>query len=130
MNKTGPFKHRRIRAFIGTMALLLAVLLPRFASAGNNSGPLTHTEYLFNIATINGVPTPNSQLLLQLNGNSSVNYYANQLSPGCGIPNVDIDTIKIWVSIAQAAELSGKSAQIYYNTCGTLNYITDVLIFN
>ena len=41
-----------------------------------------------------------------------------------------MDTIKIWMSLAQAAQLSGKSTIIYYTVCGGLNYINDVVMFN
>jgi hypothetical protein len=69
-------------------------------------------------------------LLVQLNGNHSVNYYSQQTSPGCSIPNIDIETMKIWASLAQSAQLSGKTVTLYYTTCSSANWITDVVVSN
>lgn len=130
MNKTGGLTKKRLGFLSGAVAVLLAVMSPRLAFAGNNNGTLTHVEYFYN----GGTPS----LLLQQNGNSGVNYWAQMVNandsngnPCSPAINVDIDTIKIWVSIAQAAELSGKSTTIYYSsTCNGTNYIQDVVMFN
>jgi hypothetical protein len=123
MNKIGRPMKRRLGALSVTAGMLLALLSPRLASANSNNGTLTHVEYFYN----GGTP----QLLLQQNGNSSVNYFAQQASTnGCSSQNVDIDTIKTWISIAQAAQLTGKATTIYYSACNGVNYINDVLMFN
>jgi hypothetical protein len=106
----------------GVLTVLFAMTVSRLAFASSAAGPLTQTEYLMNGST--------PMLLVQLNGNSSVNYYVQQTSPGCSIPNISIDTVKIWVSLAQSAQLSGKTVTLYYTTCSSVNWITDVVVSN
>jgi hypothetical protein len=61
-------------------------------------------------------------LLVQLNG---VNFYGQLATQAaCTTNNQTIDTLKAWQSLAQAALLSGKQLKIYYNVCGSTNYIT------
>jgi hypothetical protein len=130
MNSTGGFTKKMLGVLGGMAAALLALLSPRLALANSNNGTLTHVEYFYN----GGTP----QLLLQQGGNSSVNYFGQMVNPidqtthnPCSpAVNVDIDTIKIWASIAQAAQLSGKNTTIYYSVCNGTNYINDVLMFN
>jgi hypothetical protein len=51
--------------------------------------------------------------------------YLGHISPPSGCPGGQfIDTLKAWTSMAQAALLSGKNVQIYYDTCGGVNTIT------
>ena len=120
MSKAHVVERRWIGLLIGAAAILFIVGLPKHAFAQASDGTLTHVEYYYN----SGTP----QLLLQQNGNQSNNYFAQTTAVyGCSV-NVDIDTIKIWVSIAQAAQLSGKSTTIYYSVCNGTNYINDVLI--
>jgi hypothetical protein len=113
----------RIRTWF-TLALTAALLvggLGRSAMASVVNGPVTQTEYN---ASSSSLP----QLLVQLNNNTSVNYFAQQTSPGCSLPANSIDTIKIFLSVAQAAQLAGKSVNIYYNTCGTTLYMYDIVM--
>ena len=122
MSKAHVFERRWVSLLIGAAAVLFIVGLPKHAFAQSAGGTMTHVEYFYN----SGTP----QLLLQQNGNQSINYFAQTTAVyGCSV-NVDIDTIKIWVSIAQAAQLSGKSTTIYYSVCNGTNYINDVLISN
>jgi hypothetical protein len=39
------------------------------------------------------------------------------------------ETLRAWASMAEAALLSGKNLQIYYDVCGPENVITSVLIW-
>ena len=82
MNKTRIIKHRRSGVLITMAAIAFAMILPRLALAANASGPLTHTEYLFQTTVVNGTTVNNPQILLQLNGNSGVNYFAQPCRPG------------------------------------------------
>ena len=73
----------------------------------------------------NGVP---SQLLIQLTG--GVNYIgAVSAGAGCTANNQSVDTLKTWTSMGQSALLSGKKLKIYFNTCGGVNYISTVDIW-
>lgn len=108
-----------IAAIVG--AITLAGFARTAAAASANSGPVTQVEY-------NAGSTANPQLFIQLNGNSSINYIAQQSSPGCGVPALSIDTVKLFLSIAQSALLAGKNATIYTNLCGSTNYIYDVVM--
>ena len=49
---------------------------------------------------------------------------------GCSLPQLDMDTIKTWQSIAQGAKLSGKSTTIYYTACNGTNYLNDLVMSN
>jgi hypothetical protein len=66
------------------------------------------------------------QLMIQLNGNGSVNYFAQQPSPGCSLPTMSADSQKSLQAVAQAAFLAGKNVVVYYNVCGGFNYLTDI----
>jgi hypothetical protein len=61
---------------------------------------------------------------------ASVNYSVFVTAPsGCSTgDNRSIDAVKIWLSLAQASLLSGKSLQIYYDTCGGSNTVTDMIL--
>lgn len=64
-------------------------------------------------------------LLVQLPG--GVNYHGLVTSPaGCATPNQSIDTLKAWLSLSQAALLSGKTVKIGFNTCGALKVISAI----
>jgi len=68
----------------------------------------------------------------------SINYIGTQVAHTCTGPlqsNIgafDIDTIRFWNSLAQAALLSGKTLGIYFNDCTegsvTNHYINDVVL--
>lgn len=71
----------------------------------------------------------NGQLLLQLAG-SGTNYVGVLTAgAGCTANNQTADTLKAWLSIAQASLLSGKNVLIYYNVCGGSNYIAAIDIY-
>ncbi len=99
---------------------LTAASRPAHASAGI-TGAVTQVEYL-------AANPSNPQLLVQLNYNSGINYYAQQASPGCGVPALSADSMKLLMSLAQSTLLAGKNATIYYNTCGGFNYIYDIVL--
>lgn len=56
---------------------------------------------------------------------SGVNFYGQLgTQTGCTANNQTLDTLKIWLSLGQAALLSGKNVKIYFATCGGINYIS------
>lgn len=120
---TNKSRSSHKRSFLVLVASVLAatVLISGTALASNAQGPITQVEY-------NAGNSSNPQLLLQLNGVTSTNYFAQQGTPGCGVPALSIDSIKMFVSIAQAALLAGKTTTVYYNACGGLNYVYDVVM--
>jgi hypothetical protein len=65
------------------------------------------------------------KLYIQIGG---VNYVGQTASPGCSLPSVSTDTIKIWTGLAQAALLAGKNVTLYNTTCNGVSYITDVVL--
>jgi hypothetical protein len=111
---------KKATLLVAATAAFVVIAVAGPAMAASSSGPVTQTEYLYNGASWG------PQLLVQLNNNSSVNYLAQQASPGCGLASNTVDTVKIWLSIAQAAQLAGKNVIVYYNTCGSTNYIFDI----
>jgi hypothetical protein len=50
-------------------------------------------------------------------------------SPGCGFIAPSADSVRAFQSIAQAALLSGKNARVYYTTCSSVKWITDITLF-
>ncbi len=122
MNKKTSLLTRSIvacAALVGALVVTVASR-PALASAGI-TGPITQVEYL-------AANPSNPQLLVQVNGNTSVNYTAQQVSPGCGVPALSADSMKMLLSQAQAALLAGKNATVYYNACGSINYIYDIVM--
>jgi hypothetical protein len=119
--KTGTFTKTifAIAAVVSSIAIIGSAR-PAMASTAN-VGPVTQVEYLAANAS-------NPMLFVQLNSNGAINYVAQQASPGCGVPALSIDTVKMFLSIAQSALLAGKNATIYTNLCGTTNYIYDVVM--
>ena len=104
-------------AAIGALSLVLGAT-PAFAATA--SGQITQVE--FNAAN----PTF-PQLLVQLNGATSVNYYGQSgTGPGCGISPLSADSQKALQSIAQAAFLAGKNVTVYFTTCSGFNYLSDI----
>jgi hypothetical protein len=71
--------------------------------------------------------TNNPRLGVQMNG-ANVNYFAQQVTPGCGLQPTNIETIKLFQSLATAALLSGKNVVLYYNTCGGSNWLYDIVL--
>jgi hypothetical protein len=66
--------------------------------------------------------TPNKVVFEPLDGDrvnigcTNNNFYTGSRSAACA--NVDSDMLKGWLSLAQAALLSGKSLYIHYTSCG------------
>jgi hypothetical protein len=110
---------RKLRMIPALAALvLLTASQPVFAGA---MGTVTQVEY-------NASSGNNPILMIELNGDGNVNYRAQQTSPGCGIPAHSIETIKIFLSIAQAALLSGRRTVIYSAKCNDLDYFYDIVM--
>ncbi len=106
-------KSRRSTFFsILTVAVTTLVSGPALASSSTGWVSVQIVEY------------SEATLRLQLDG--SVSYYA-QVSgtPGTCL-NQNLDTIKIWQSLAQSAYLAGRHLSVTYDTCSSKNYITKV----
>jgi hypothetical protein len=116
-------KGRRFRLSIGALAVLCVVTVPGLAFATSVTGTVARTEYFQNNWG-GGAYYPT--LLLQVAG---ANYYAQGPASGC-TPANDIDTVKLWVSLAQAAQLSGKQITLSYVNCNSTNYILDIAMLN
>jgi hypothetical protein len=121
MNSTINSRKRTLSFAIVSSLTLAVLLFSGTARASSAGGPITQVEYNAGNSSI-------PQLFVQLNGNQSVNYIAQQPSPGCSLPALSVDTVKILASLAQAALLAGKSTTIYYNVCGGTNYIYDIVM--
>lgn len=108
-----------LTAAIGCLTLLLGATS---AFAATATGQITQVEF-------NAANSTFSQFILQLNGASTVNYYAQSgTGPGCSIPALSVDSQKALQSIAQAAFLAGKNVTVYFSTCSGYNYLSDVTV--
>jgi hypothetical protein len=108
-------KRRVILVALATACVLMGA--SRSALAVNS--PVTQLEYLSTTNT----------LIIQITNAGNFEYYKAQLtSPGCNIAATSIDTIKIWLSIAQASLLSGKNVTLYSTTCNSQNYLYDIVL--
>jgi hypothetical protein len=83
-------------------------------------GQVTQVEYLAN--------STNPVLMLQLGGNTTVNYLAQQTSPGCSIAALSVETIKLFHSMAQTSLLAGKNVTLYTTTCNSKLYVYDIVL--
>jgi hypothetical protein len=110
---------------LGTVAVLvglsvMATSTPAFATCANGVTPGSNCQ---------GTPvSPNlveygtSGLIVQVNGGT--NYYGQLTAQsGCTGNNQTTETLKQWLSLAQAALLSGKQLRVYYNICGSNNQL-------
>lgn len=123
MKRTLHLKGKGLRFSIGALAVLLTMTISGLAFASSVTGTVARTEYFQNNWG-GGAYYPT--LLLQVGG---VNYYAQQPASGCAPAN-DSDTVKMWVSLAQAAQLSGKQITLSYVNCNSTNYILDIAMLN
>jgi hypothetical protein len=112
--RKGIFKN--IRAFSFWIGLTVGIVASSASlTAHAATGVPSQFEYL------------NSNVLIV--NIAGVNYQAQLSSPGCGLPANSIDVLRIWLSMAQAAVLAGKSINIYPTTCNSLNWITDIVFY-
>jgi hypothetical protein len=120
MRKTPRRTTKKLWTFASLSAAAAASLVVTSASAAS-VGPVSQVEY-----NANGGSNP--QLMIQVNGGAT-NYFAQQNSPCTGVPSQSIETIKIFLSIAQASLLSGKKVTLYTNTCSNgTQYIYDIVM--
>lgn len=107
----------------GITAALFITLGAGSAQAAGITGAATQVE-------LNAGNSSNPVLMVQLNNNHSINYLAQQSSPCSGVPSLSADSVKILLSLAQAAVLAGKNITIYYNTCSgsSTPYIYDIVL--
>ena len=112
-----------VAALIG----VVGTVAPRAARAASSiSGPVTQVEY-------NAGNSSNPVFTLQINGNSSINYTAQQPQGCAAAPALSSDSVKLLYSQAQTALLSGKNTIVYYNVCtftggSSVDYIYDIVI--
>jgi hypothetical protein len=100
---------------LATVALVITVAVPALAAQ-----KIIQVEYI-------NTTTPN----LYLQGADGINYQATAgYSPCAAVNAPNIDTVKIWASLGQAALLSGKNATIYTGSCAgsSVHWITDVVL--
>ena len=110
-------------ALAGITAALFIVTGAGIAHAGGITDTPKQVE-------LNASNSANPYLMVQLNGNTSINYVAQQSSPCSGAPSLSADTVKMFLSLAQAAVLAGRSLTIYYNSCSgsATPYIYDMVL--
>ena len=110
---------KRLLARLAATGMLALVLTAGSAFASEVSGNVSQVEVL---------NSPNSpQLLVQMNG-VNVNYLAQQYTPGCGLQPTNMETIKLFQSLATSALLAGKNVVLYYNTCNGSNWLYDIVL--
>jgi hypothetical protein len=117
-------RPRRILGVVLTLipAIVVTLAHARTAQATSNiAGTVTQVEY-------NAGDSTNPQLMVQVNNVSSVNYYAQQNSPGTGCPALSADTIKAFLSLSQTLLLSQKSVRLYFNVCNGFSYLSDIVM--
>jgi hypothetical protein len=113
-------RSKRTPLFVALTCAAGLVFAAAPAHAGAVSGPITQLE--FNAAT-----PAYPQLMLQVNS-AAVNYFAQQPTPGCGVPALSADSMKALQGLAQGAFLAGKNVVVYFNVCGGFNYLYDITI--
>ena len=115
-------KNPVVASVVAALIGVVGTVAPRAARAAVAvSGVVTQVEY-------NAANSSNPMLMVQLNGNTSINYTAQQPQACSAAPPLSPDSIKLLYSQAQTALLSGKSVVLYYNPCGTIDYIYDLVL--
>jgi hypothetical protein len=111
-------KTRNIGALLG-LAASLAIGTAAGTAAAADTG----------LTTLNAVEFSQGALLVQTASGSN---YVGLLTAGAGCTthNKNIDTLKSWLSMGQAALLSGKRVKIYFTACGGQNYISTFDVWN
>lgn len=102
------------------MSACLAVALAVTLASSLASAACTATLVEYSPILTNGNP----HLLIQCGGTN----FVSVVSPpgGCASHARTLDTLKIWLSIAQGALLSGKGLNIYSTSCGGMNMMTTI----
>lgn len=96
-----------------TLVLLAALLIPGSANAASTTCTVIKTAW-----AMDGT--------VQVMCSTGVWYYA--LTGSCTV--VGLDARKAWLSLAQAAQLSGKPFYMEYTTCGSGNSLSYVRLEN
>lgn len=113
-------------------SLKIATSLCLFGAVGANSAFATGSSATKTVKQVEYLNTPTPNLYIQLNESPGWNYQATATYAPCtGVNAPNIETVKIWVSLGQAALLSGKTVTVYWNDCGNANgprWITDVVL--
>ena len=121
MSKTTARTTKKLTTIVSLGAAMAATFVAAPSSAAGGVGPVTQVEY-------NADGGSNPRLMIQINGVGSTNYFAQQTSPCSGVPGQSIETIKIFLSIAQASLLTGRKVTLYTNSCGGTQYIYDIVM--
>jgi hypothetical protein len=118
MTQSISSKTRNIGALLG-LAASLAIGTAAGTAAAADTG----------FTTLGAVEFSQGTLLVQTAAGSN---YVSMLTAGvgCTAHNKNIDTLKSWLSMGQAALLSGKTVKIYFTACGGSNYISTFDIWN
>lgn len=106
--------NKKMRSLSTMVAIASTLAIASASASALASSPTTATCQLVKVSA--------GTLVIQIPGN--VSYYAQLNAVGCTTNNQSADTLKAWTSLAQAALVSGKSLQIYFNVCGGINYIS------
>ncbi len=92
------------------------------ALADSVPGTVTEVEY------VSGTASWQPALVVRING-TTTSYWAQQPAPGCGMPQIPVDTVKAWQALATSALLSGKPVLIWYGVCNDGNrYIQSIVL--
>lgn len=118
MNNGITRKSRRTGAILGLAASLAIGTVASVAAAADTG-----------LTTLNAVEFSQGSLLVQTANGSN---YVGMLTAGAGCTahNKNLDTLKSWLSMGQAALLSGKRVKLYFTACGGSNYISAFDIWN
>jgi hypothetical protein len=120
MSKPCARTTKKLAAIVTLGAAMAATFVATRAYAAGGVGPVSQVEY-------NADGGSNPRLMIQING-AGTNYFVQQSSPCSGVPSQSIETIKMFLSIAQASLLSGKKVTLYTNSCGSTQYIYDIVM--
>jgi len=96
------------KRFTAGVAAFVATTLSAWALAATSP-----TDGTVNVVEVG----PGSVLVQVQSGSTGTNFYAQLTSPCSAVPSNTPDTLKMYVSLAQAAVLSGKTVRIYWTAC-------------
>jgi hypothetical protein len=108
---------KKFSAAVGA-AMAVTAATPAFATSTSGNRTVSWIQY----GDDNNVP----QLSIKLSDN--VVYYANTGASCAPVPAPNVDTVKMWLSMAQAALLSGKLITISFQSCANYSWIVAVTL--
>ena len=125
-------KPRSIREVVRLLVSAGAALA--IVSSGSLAAAASHTSATVTLATQNGLNAGFGSPGIFINATNSagqgLTFVASSIVGGtCFVHAQNVNTMKSFLSIAQAALLSGKKVNIHYNPCGGFNYIFGIDMF-